>query len=222
MPRTPISIHCRGERVYRFSPASTALLVIDLQREFFTADAVNCVDEMQAILPRVGGILAKARQLGCRVIHTRESYQADLSDVHAYRQSLDYVGKPGPLGHFCILGEPGHEFVEEARPLADETVIDKAGFNAFYNSDLDDLLKADGIDHLMICGVTTQCCVHSTLREAVDLGYWCLTLADCCAASELGMHDAALQLIAGEGHLFGWVADADDVEQGIAASNNCA
>ncbi len=194
------------------------MLVIDLQREFFTADAGECVDEMQAILPRVGGILAKARQLGCRVIHTRESYQADLSDVHAYRQSLEYVGKPGPLGRFCILGEPGHEFVEETRPLADETVIDKAGFSAFYNSELDDLLQADGIDHLIICGVTTQCCVHSTLREAVDRGYWCLTIADGCAATDAGMHDATLQLIAGEGHLFGWVADTRDLEQGITDS----
>jgi nicotinamidase-related amidase len=136
--------------------------------------------------------------------------------VHAYRASLDYVGKPGPLGRFCILGEPGHEFVDEVQPLAAETVIDKASFGAFYNTALDDLLRADGIDHLILCGVTTQCCVHSTLREAVDRGYWCLTLADACAASEPGLHEAALQLIAGEGHLFGWVADTRNLEEGIS------
>jgi nicotinamidase-related amidase len=212
----PISIQCREDRVYRFLPASTALLAIDLQQEFFTPEAGTCVDEMRAILPRVARLQSAARQLGCRVIHTRESYRADMSDVHAYRQSLDYVGKPGPLGRFCILGEPGHDFVDEVQPLADETVIDKASFGAFYNTVLDDLLRADGIDHLILCGVTTQCCVHSTLREAVDRGYWCLTVADACAASEPGLHEAALQLIAGEGHLFGWVADSAELEKGIA------
>ena len=96
-------------------------------------------------------------------------------------------------------------------------MIDKASFGAFYNTDLEQILRSGAIDHLIICGVTTQCCVHSTLREAVDRGYWCLTVADGCAATDAGMHDAALQLIAGEGHLFGWVADASDVEAGISA-----
>jgi nicotinamidase-related amidase len=217
-----VSVQCRGERVYQFSPASTALLAIDFQQEFFTADIGQCPDEMQAILPRVASVQALARQLGCRVIHTRESYQADLSDVHAYRQSLDYVGESRSLGRFCILGEPSHEFVDAVKPLGDETVIDKASFGAFYNTNLDDLLRADGIDHLIICGVTTQCCVHSTLREAVDRGYWYLTIADGCAATDPGMHEAALSLIAGEGHLFGWVADAADLESGITNTGTVA
>lgn len=211
-----ISVQCRGDRIYKFSPATTALLVIDLQKEFFV-DVGECLDEMQSILPRVATIIALARNLGCKVVHTRESYNPDLNDVHAYRRSLDYVGKPGPLGRFCILGEPGHEFVDQAQPLPDEPVIDKASFGAFYNTHLDDLLGRDGIDHLIMCGVTTQCCVHSTLREAVDRGYWCLTVADCCAASDPGMHDAALDLIAGEGHLFGWVGDAQDIENGVSS-----
>ena len=213
-----LSVPCRGDRTYTFSPASTALLVIDLQREFFADDAGECLDEMHAILPRVRRLIALARELGCRVIHTRESYQPDLSDVHAYRRSLGYVGRQGPLGRFCIFGEPGHAFVEEGTPLPEETVIDKAGFSAFYHSDLDRMLRQDGIDHLILCGVTTQACVHSTLRDAVDLGYWCLTVADCCAALEPGLHDAALSLIAGEGHLFGWVADLRGVEAAIASS----
>jgi len=212
-----VSVQCRGDRSYEFSPAQTALVVIDLQKEFFVEGLGECFDEMRAILPRVKRLIAMARDLNCRVIHTRESYKADLSDVDAYRLSLDYVGKPGPLGRFCILGEPGHEFVEEGRPLPDETVIDKASFGAFYNTGLDDLLRQVGIDHLILCGVTTQACVHSTLREAVDRGYWCLTVADCCAALEAGMHDAALDLIAGEGHLFGWVADLEDVASGVAS-----
>ena len=206
-----VSVACRDDRTYRFAPAQTALLVIDSQREFFVEGIGECLDEMHAILPRIETVLECARKLGCKMIYTRETYQPDLSDVHAYRRSLGYVGKPGPLGRFNILGQPGHEFVESVRPLPGEAVIDKAGFSAFYHTDLDALLQRHGIDHLVLCGVTTQCCVHSTLREAVDRGYWCLTLADCCAASDPGMHEAALSLIAGEGHLFGWVADAADL-----------
>lgn len=212
---TEISVRCRGDRVYRFSPGNTALLLIDLQKAFFLQPGGESRDPMRAILPRVKQLLAMMRELGCTVAHTRESYQPDLSDVSAYRQSLGYVGRPGPLGRFCIAGEPGQAFVDESLPLPGEAVIDKAGFGAFHNSGLDHLLREQGIDHLIMGGVTTQACVHSTLREAVDLGYWCLTVADCCAAVEPGLHDAALELIAGEGHLFGWVADVEAVEAGI-------
>ena len=212
-----ISVACRHQRRYRFEPRRTALLAIDLQQEFFAADLGQCADAMNAIIPRVARVMGTARALGCRVIHTRESYQPDLSDVHPYRRFLDYVGEARSTGRFCILGEPGHEFVEAVAPLPGETVIDKASFGAFYNTDLDQRLRADGIDHLVLCGVTTQCCVHSTLREAVDRGYWCLTLADACAATEPGMHEAALSLIAGEGHLFGWVADSADFVAAAAA-----
>ncbi len=211
------SVACRGGRDYEFTPESTALLSIDFQQEFFVDGTSGCLNEMRAILPRVASLHSLARNLQCMVIHTRESYQPNLSDVSAYRCSLGYVGKTGPLGRFAVLGEPGHEFVEDLRPVQNETVIDKASFGAFYNSNLDEILKRDGIDHLILCGVTTQCCVHSTLREAVDRGYWCLTVADCCAASEPGMHEAALSLIAGEGHLFGWVADLEDVERGVCS-----
>ena len=213
-----IHVQCRGDQTYRFLPETTALVVIDLQQEFFTDGIGECLDEMRAILPRVATVLGLAREIGCKVIHTRESYAPDLSDVHAYRRSLNYVGEPGPLGRFCILGEPGHEFVDQVKPLPSEPVVDKAGFGAFYNSELDSLLRQDGIDHLLLCGVTTQCCVHSTLREAVDRGYWCLTIADCCAASDPGMHDAALKIIAGEGHLFGWVGDSQAIQEAISSN----
>ncbi len=212
-----ISISCLGDRVFEFSPETTALLSIDFQKEFFADGMGECLDEMRSIIPRVAKLISLARTIQCKVAHTRESYQPDLSDVSEYRRSLGYVGKSGPMGRFCVLGEPGHEFVEAVQPVHDETVIDKASFGAFHNTDLDEILKRDGIDHLIICGVTTQCCVHSTLREAVDRGYWCLTVADCCAALEPGLHDAALSLIAGEGHLFGWVADVQDVANGISS-----
>ena len=210
-----VSVACRGNRYYEFDPESTALISIDFQQEFFVDGSGECLDEMRVILPRVASLQSLARDLQCKVVHTRESYQSDLSDVSAYRQSLGYVGKTGPLGRFAILGEPGHEFVEAVRPVQNETVVDKAGFGAFYNTNLDEILQHEGIDHLILCGVTTQCCVHSTLREAVDRGYWCLTVADCCAASEPEMHEAALSLIAGEGHLFGWVADIGEIEKAV-------
>lgn len=200
----------------------TALLVIDLQKEFFTDDIGECFEDMRSILPRVESVISLARKLGCKLIHTRESYKPDLSDVHAYRRSLNYVGEPGPLGRFNIIGEPGHEFVEQVKPLSNELVIDKASFGAFYNTALDDQLQQDGIDHIIMCGVTTQCCVHSTLREAVDRGYWCLTIADCCAASDPGMHESALKIIAGEGHLFGWVSDTQDFHNGVSSYFNTA
>lgn len=212
-----LSVNCRGERSYEFIPEATALLAIDFQKEFFEDGSGECLDDMRAVLPRAAELLSLARSLGMRVIHTRESYQPDLSDVSSYRRSLGYVGRPGPLGRFCILGEPGHEFVDTLRPKSGETVIDKASFGAFYNTDLDDLLKQQKIDHLILCGVTTQCCVHSTLREAVDRGYWCLTVADCCAACDLDMHDMALKIISGEGHLFGWVADLQNIENCISS-----
>ena len=168
--------------------------------------------DMSEIVPRVRRLLDHARKIGCHVVHTREGYQADLSDVSSFRRELDYVGHDGPLGRSLIRGEPGHDFVSELQPLEHELVIDKASFGAFFQTDLDTHLRAAGVTHLILCGVTTQCCVHSTLREAVDLGYWCLTVADCCAAAEPALHEAALLLIVGEGHLFGWISDLSDVE----------
>lgn len=233
-----VQIPCVADRTFTLKPATTALLVIDMQRHFLTpmempedsdtgvpegdgqqdggSSEDDLVDDdffdMSTIIPNVARLVALARGLGVTVIHTREGYSPDMSDVSTFRRDLDYVGHPSPLGRSLIRGEPGHDFVEQLRPLSGEAVIDKASFGAFFRTDLDDRLRAAGITHLLLCGVTTQCCVHSTLREAVDHGYWCLTVADCCAASEPALHDAALQLIVGEGHLFGWIADVGNIE----------
>lgn len=212
-----VFVACRSERTYEFLPARTALIVIDMQRDFFTEDTENNDSPMLAIVPAVSALIDVARGLGCKVIHTREGYDADLSDVTPYRRFLDYVGQPGPLGRFLIRGEPGCEIIDELRPLPNETVIDKSGFSAFHRTDLDEQLRLAGVDHLILCGVTTQCCVHSTLRDAVDIGYWCLTVADCCAALEPDLHEAALSLIAGEGHLFGWVCDHGEITDAASA-----
>ena len=218
-----LTVTCRGERSFVFDPAKTALLVIDMQRHFLgdgdeemsgeSVDEEEAID-MREIVPRVVRLLDWARGSGLKVVHTREGYRPDLSDVSGFRHSLDYVGHESPLGRTLIRGEPGHDFIAELQPLAGETIIDKASFGAFYDTRLHEELRNGGIDHLILSGVTTQCCVHSTLREAVDRGYWCLTVADCCAASEPGLHDAALAVIAGEGHLFGWICDVADIETG--------
>lgn len=213
---TTRSVNCRHGRNYEFRPEATALLVIDMQRDFFpdpdNTESDGTVDPRPTIIPRVAALTERARQIGCHVIHTREGYDADLSDVSDFRRSLEYVGRPGPDGPLLIRGEAGHDFLDALQPRAGELVIDKAAFSAFHGTGLDDHLRRAGIDHLILCGVTTQCCVHSTLRSAVDRGYWCLTVADCCAAEDTVLHDAALALIAGEGHLFGWICDLADFE----------
>ena len=215
--KTAITVLARHQRAFTFEPSRTALLVIDMQCEFF-ASFEDDPNPMLEIVPRVAALAELARAAGVRVIHTREGYAADMSDVSAFRATLDYVGYAGDLGRSLIRGEPSHDFLDELQPEPGEAVIDKAGFSAFYGSGLDNLLRASGIDHLIFAGVTTQCCVHSTLRDAVDRGYWCLTVADCCAASEPALHEAALAIIAGEGHLFGWIADLADVDRAVKAA----
>jgi len=222
---TELQIRCRGERLFSFAPAGTALIVIDMQRDFFSSSDQPAMpqtnDPMQAIIPRVADLIAVARLFGCRVIHTREGYSPDFSDVSAFRASLGYVGEPGPGGRCLIRGEHGHDFLDELKPAPGETIIEKAGFSAFHATALDQQLSAASIERLILCGVTTQCCVHSTLRSAVDLGYWCLTIADCCAAQDPQAHEAALSLISAEGHLFGWVCDLDDFKTILPTARPC-
>lgn len=215
-----LSISCRGDRVFTCEPKRTALLVIDMQQDFFGPPDED--DPMRDVIPRIARLMAMARSLGCTLVHTRESYSPDLSDVTPFRKSLGYVGRDGPLGRFLVRGERGCKFVDEVRPLAHEVVIDKAGFSGFLGGELQRALAAAQVDQLILCGVTTQCCVHSTLRHAVDLGYWCLTVADCCAAETAELHEAALSIIAGEGNLFGWVADLSDIEAARGAARRSA
>ena len=205
-----IEISCERGLVYRCDPAKTALMVIDMQRDFldpsgYVAASGDDVSGMRAIIPRVRSVLEAARDLGLHVVHTREGYAPDLSDMHAVKRERYSAGAEGPRGRFLIRGEWGHDFVDELRPVDGEPVVDKPGFGAFYHTGLTEILAAREISHLILCGVTTQCCVHSTLREAVDRGYWCLTLEDCCAAVEPALHEAAISLIYGEANLFGWV-----------------
>ncbi len=210
------SVACWEGRPFDFDPATAALLVIDMQRDFLDLDGMSAVEEedvaaLRKIIPAVQHLVSNARAAGIRVIHTREGYDSDLGDVSQAKADRSSVGESGPLGRFLIRGEPGHDFAAGFEPVPGEAVIDKPGFGAFFASDLEALLMAAGVTHLIIAGITTQCCVHSTLREAVDRGFYCLTVADACAAFEPEVHDAVLKVSQAENHLFGWIADVEDV-----------
>ncbi|MCP5155795.1 MAG: cysteine hydrolase [Ectothiorhodospiraceae bacterium] len=214
------SVFCDDGRVFEAVRASTALLVIDMQRDFLDSNGMCAargadISHLAGVVPAVERLLAAARESATTVIHTREGYAPDLHDVHPPKRARGSVGTPGPLGRFLIRGEPGHDFVDRLRPWPGEPVVDKPGFGAFYRTELDALLAERGISHLVICGVTTQCCVASTLREATDRGFWCLTVSDACAAIEPAHHDATLAVIRSEGDLFGWIARTDDVVAGL-------
>lgn len=203
-------ISCHHDQIFDFDPGTTALIAIDMQKDFLLADD-GTENAMADIVPAVARLTDLCRRLGCMIIHTREAYKPDFSDVLPHKEAMGYVGRPGPRGRYLVAGEPGCDFVEALQPLPGERVIDKPGFGAFGTSDLQDHLQAAGITHLILCGVTMQCCVHSTLREAVDRGYWCLTVADCCGALRPEWHAATLSLIASEDHLFGGICNLADL-----------
>ena len=172
-----VEINCWGKRVFRFTPDSTALLVIDMQHDFPAPDGyVAAVEDgagaLATIVPAVSKVLKAARGANLLVVHTREGYAADGSDVNAAKRELGYVGKEGPYGPFLVRGTPGQDFLAGFEPKANEFVVDKAGFSAFYNTGLAEIPRDRAIPHLIISGVTTQCCVHSTLRDAVERGFF--------------------------------------------------
>ena len=208
---TGYDVTCQSGQNFAFDPANTALLVIDMQKDFLL-EADGSANDMFSIVPDVSRLTALCRDLRCTIIHTREAYRADLSDVTPHKASMNYVGRPGPRGKYLIAGEPGCDFIDALAPLPGETVLDKPGFGAFSTTDMDTVLKAANITHLILCGVTMQCCVHSTLREAVDHGYWCLTVADCCGALKPEWHAATLEIIRSEDHLFGGICGISDLE----------
>ncbi len=211
-----IHVPCRGSRVFAFESNAVALLVIDMQRDFCSPDGASGkagenLAPVRAIIPLLQRVVAAARERGLSVIHTREGHVPDLSDLSEAKRARSRdagaeIGAKGPLGRFLVRGEYGHDFIDELQPLEGEAVFDKPGFGAFYSTTLDEHLRLRKVSHLVITGVTTQCCVQSTLREGVDRGYYCLTLEDCCAAFERRWHDATFDIIASEGHLFGSVS----------------
>jgi nicotinamidase-related amidase len=197
------------------------LLVIDMQRDFldprgYVAQSGVDVNLLRVTIGPVQRLLAAARSLGVRVIHTREGHRPDLTDLTPFKRqrtagSGAAIGSSGPLGRLLVRGEYGHGILDEVAPHPGEDVIDKPGFGAFYATDLGLLLRAGGITHLILAGVTTDICVHTTLREAVDRGYYCTTVSDACAAADPEVHAAMLKCIAGEGNILGQVRDASAV-----------
>lgn len=205
----------------RFTPAQTALLVIDMQRDFchpqgYAAQAGLDVARLAGPIAQIQRLLQAARGAGWCVLHTREGHVPDLSDCppekrRRSQQAGAAIGRPGPLGRLLVRGEYGHDFVDELQPLPGEAVIDKPGYGAFIYTDLQARLQALGVRCLVLCGVTTEVCVHSTLREAVDRGYACVTVGDATAASQPELQAPALAMIGVEGGIFGSVLSTDAV-----------
>jgi biuret amidohydrolase len=198
-----------------------ALIVIDMQRDFldprgYIGHSGVDVEVLRAPIPNVRRLLDAARSADIRIIHTREGHRPDLADLNPAKARRAArvgaaIGSRGPLGRLLVRGEHGHEIIEELLPLPSEVVIDKPGFGAFYATDLELVLRAWGVTTLTLAGVTTDVCVHSTLREAVDRGFECETVGDACAAADPAIHEAMLTCIAGEGGILGRVVTTADV-----------
>jgi nicotinamidase-related amidase len=197
--------------------AHAALMIIDMQRDFlepggFGAALGNDVSLLKAAIEPCRNVLAAFRAQGILVIHTREGHRADLTD--APRHKVDRgdpslrIGASGPMGRILVRGEPGHDIIPELYPIKGEPVIDKPGKGAFYQTDLDLMLRNCGIDTLFVCGVTTEVCVNTTVREANDRGYRCVVLSDCCASYFPEFHDMGLKMIKAQGGIFGSVASS--------------
>lgn len=208
-------------------PSTTALIVIDMQRDFcspggYAQQAGIDIAPMQAVVPQVQRLLAAARAASLMVVHTREGHLPNLSDCSPAKLSRSVavgapIGSPGPLGRLLVRGEQGHDFVPALRPLASEHIVDKPGYGAFHKTTLGALLNAFGIRRLLICGVTTEVCVHSTLREAVDRGFICTTVGDATAASQPELQAPALAMIGVEGGIFGRVCSTDEAVAALQA-----
>ncbi|MGC4879053.1 cysteine hydrolase family protein [Micromonospora sp. DT43] len=213
---------------YSFDISTTALLLIDMQRDFlepggFGASLGNDVSHLRATIAPLAALLADARAVGLTVLHTREGHLPDLSDCPPAKLNRGApsmrIGDPGPKGRILIRGEYGHDIVDELTPLPGEPVIDKPGKGAFHATDLDALLAERGIRSLLVTGVTTEVCVHTSVREANDRGYECLVLADCVGSYFPEFQRVGLDMIAAQGGIFGWVADSAQVRVALSTTS---
>ena len=194
-----------------------ALIVIDMQRDFllpggFGETLGNDVSLLQKVVPPLAEVLAAARESGLLVIHTREGHLPDLSDCPPAKlqrgKPSQRIGDVGPHGRILIRGEYGHDIIDELAPVDGEILIDKPGKGAFYATELGAILQESGITHLIVTGVTTEVCVHTTVREANDRGYDALVLSDCVGSYFPEFQRVGLEMVAAQGGIFGWVADS--------------
>ena len=206
----------------------TALIIIDMQRDFlepggFGAALGNDVSRLKAAVGPCADVLAAARRADVLVIHTREGHRPDLTDAPPIKVERGdpalRIGAPGPMGRILIRGEPGHDIIAELYPAAGEPVIDKPGKGAFYQTDLELMLKNRGIETLLVCGVTTEVCVNTTVREANDRGFRCIVLSDCCASYFPEFHDVGLKMIKAQGGIFGSVSTSMPVIAALSGSH---
>src|ERR1700746_3649515 len=204
----------------------TALVIIDMQRDFmepggFGETLGNDVSRLATAVKPIAAVLGAARAHGMLVVHTREGHLPDLSDAPAAKiergaPSLR-IGDPGPMGRILIRGEAGHDIIPALYPLDGEIVIDKPGKGAFYATELGDVLTKYGIENLLVCGVTNEVCVNTTVREANDRGYRCVVISDGCASYFPEFHEMGLKMIKAQGGIFGWVADSAAVLKAMQA-----
>ena len=209
---------------FTLNPAETALIVIDMQRDFvepsgFGATLGNDVSLLQAIIPATAQLIAGFRKAGLPVIHTRECHAADLSDCPPAKRERGNpalrIGDPGPMGRILIAGEDGADIVPDLYPIAGETVIDKPGKGAFYATPLGEILKEKGIRQLVFAGVTTEVCVQTTMREANDRGYECLLATDATESYFPDFKKAAIDMMTAQGAIVGWAATVDQIVEAL-------
>ena len=220
MPASPpISIEAEPY-AFDFNPSVCALLIIDMQRDFLEAGGFgeslgNDVTLLRRTIEPNQKLLFVWRARGLPVVHTREGHLPDLSDLpaskHKRGRNALRIGDLGPMGRILIRGEPGHAIIPELYPLPSEPVIDKSGKGAFFGTNLEAHLKTRGIHQLVITGVTTEVCVHTTIREANDRGFDCLVPADCVGSYFAEFHTAGLAMIKAQSGIFGWVTHSQHI-----------
>jgi len=212
---------------FAFDPATTALLVIDMQRDFllpggFGETLGNDVSQLASVVTALEAVLPAVRAAGMLVVHTREGHLPDLSDCPPAKlrrgKPSGRIGDPGPYGRILVRGEYGHDIVDQLAPAPGEPVVDKPGKGAFYATELSAILAAAGIERLVVTGVTTEVCVHTTVREANDRGFECLVLSDCVGSYFPEFQRVGLEMIAAQGGIFGWTAPSAAFLGSLASS----